>query len=227
MDDIVHYKNIENYNHLYSSGYDHSFPNIDLVRLESAFLAEKRGGKLLDYGCGTGANSIYLAQSSHLVSAVDASEEAIKLIYKKLKKDQYKSIKLNLDIININAKRLDYQDETFDSIVCMSVLSLLGKKENINFLIKEFFRILKPAGRLVIDINGPRSNFVIDGAKISENIYHYKLKNYSNKIVAYCVNNKKDFSDLFNDFEIFDIGETYFDACGKYENEYIVCAIKK
>lgn len=39
------------------------------------------------------------------------------------------------------------------------MISLLGSKNNIIKLIKGFQRILKPGGKLVIDVNAPKGDF--------------------------------------------------------------------
>ena len=44
--------------------------------------------------------------------------------------------------------------------MCLSVLSLLGSKKNVTELVKEFIRVLKKNGKIVVDINGPKGHFV-------------------------------------------------------------------
>ena len=56
-------------------------------------------------------------------------------------------------MINSETKRLEFEDNYFDYIVAMSVLSLLGSEERIRLLLEEFKRVLKKGGRLVLDIN--------------------------------------------------------------------------
>ena len=64
--------------------------------------------------------------------------------------------------------RLPFQDNEFDYVVCMSVLSLLESKERIAILVNEFLRVLKPGGRMIIDINGPESEFSKNGRFLNE-----------------------------------------------------------
>ena len=41
----------------------------------------------------------------------------------------------------------------------MSVISLLGNENSVNQLLNEFVRVLKPNGKLIIDINDHASEF--------------------------------------------------------------------
>ena len=130
-------KNVIKYDELYKKGHDHSYPNLDLVRLSSIFL-NKGNTNVLDYGFGPGENLIHLHRSGFKVFGAEASDESIKLINEKIKKknidiDGKKIVKINEQI-----KELPFKDNFFDNIVCTSVISLLETKENIIKLIDEF-----------------------------------------------------------------------------------------
>ena len=52
---LIDVGNISDYDKLYASGYDHMYPDLDLVRLERWYFNSK-SGKVLEYGFGTGEN---------------------------------------------------------------------------------------------------------------------------------------------------------------------------
>ena len=78
-------------------------------------------------------------------------------------------MKSNLSILK-NSKKLPYKKNFFNNIVCISVLSQLKTKKNVEHLLSEFLRVLKKDGNLIIDINGPKS-----GHFFNKNDY-YSLK---------------------------------------------------
>ena len=61
-------------------------PNEDIIRFESKFL--KRKSFVLDIGCGTGRNLLYLIKKKHTVHGIDFSIEALDLLKKILKKEK-------------------------------------------------------------------------------------------------------------------------------------------
>ena len=149
-------KNVKKYDKMYKGGHDHSYPNLDLVRILSSYIKPKNSN-ILDYGFGSGQNLIHLTKLNFReIHGLEPSKEAIKLVRKKLKKN--KKVKINLRQLHITDNKLPYLPDTFDNIICTSVLSLLEEKDKAKFLIKEFHRILKENGKLIIDINGPKSD---------------------------------------------------------------------
>ena len=149
-------KNVRKYDKMYKGGHNHSYPNLDLVRILSSYVKPKNTN-ILDYGFGAGQNLIHLTKLGFKeIHGLEPSKEAINLVKKKLKK--IKHGKIIIKQLYFTEDKLPYLSETFDNIVCTSVLSLLEKKNKVKFLIKEFNRILKKDGKLIIDINGPKSD---------------------------------------------------------------------
>lgn len=104
-----------------------------------------RGGWILDAGCGSGIASRFLATTYPLaqVFGVDASEDRL-----------FHAIQSARDFHNIlfrpgDVKRLDFSDKTFDLITCRYVLHHMSNLDSIR-AIREFYRCLKPGGRIVI-----------------------------------------------------------------------------
>jgi glycine/sarcosine N-methyltransferase len=103
----------------------------------------------LDAGAGTGAHSILLAQASVKVTAVDISQEMLKLLslHAKEKKVNVKTIKSDfLDLPNkVNHK--------FDSVFCMgNSLAHAKTRSELRRILSNFHSLLKPNGTLFIQI---------------------------------------------------------------------------
>ena len=218
-------KNVKKYDALYKSGHDHSYPNLDLVRIVSSFIKPKNNN-ILDYGFGSGENIIHMSRLNFKkIYGIETSIEAIKLLKKKIKKNKKKQIIISK--LESNHTVLPYQNKFFDNIICTSVLSLLGSKENIVYLVSEFHRILKPGGKLIVDINGPESLFKSKGKFINDDTYQSYIKNKKQKIYTYCPKNIKVFRKLFKKFKIDNIGEIKFKYFNFLGHEFIACLKKK
>ena len=98
--------------------------------------------KILDFGCGAGAHTWYLAREGFDVYAFDGSESAIEKVRRRLLKEHLKA-----DLKVADALALDYQDHFFDAVVD-SVCIYSNVFENIKAMYQEVYRMLKPGGKL-------------------------------------------------------------------------------
>jgi len=94
--------------------------------------------KILDVGCGTGLNSKAFEQFGDVYS-LDISAEALRFC----------SLRERSRIIRGSADNLPIKDESFD-LLC--ALDLLEHVENDLSALREFHRILKPGGYLVLTV---------------------------------------------------------------------------
>lgn len=108
-----------------------------VVKLLNTYLNKKGGNKILDAGCGTGALVKKLSKYGR-VWGIDASKEAIKLSHKN-------KIKVKL----ASVENIPFKDNTFDALVSVDVLYHKAVKSDVRAL-KEFKRVLKPGGVLII-----------------------------------------------------------------------------
>lgn len=102
------------------------------------YLPKKRKLKILDAGCGTGRNIIFLKKYGQ-VSGFDISPYAIKFC----KKRKLTNIKFG------SVDKIPFKNKSFDVVTCFDVLGQAEVK-NADKSIKEFYRVLKPGGRLII-----------------------------------------------------------------------------
>ena len=196
------------------------YPSLELVRLEKLFL-NKPTGKLLEYGFGSGCNTLHLLKKNYDITALDISENAIKKLKKKIKKNN----KIKFVLLKIRSKKLPFKSNTFDFIVAMSVLSLLGNKNSIIHLFREFDIILKKNGKLILDINTTDSDVSNKKIRKSNKSLTFVIDDY---IKTYCVRSKQEFVDLLKPhFKIVDIGYSKHQLFKKKITELIACCEKK
>ena len=217
---------VKRWDKAFETGSDKKFPSLDLVRLEKWFF-EGKLGRVLDYGCGSGTNMIYLLESGYQVDGVDASSEALSLVQKKL--DTHPDIKYrsSLKHIPIESDSLPYQNEIFDYAICFSVLSLLGSRARVQLLLSELGRVLKPGGKMIVDVNGPPSDFANKGPLVDEDVYEFSEVPNENPILSYCPANEEKFQTLLTPyFNVEDMGFISHKYMGHANFEYTACVSK-
>ncbi|MDD4333474.1 MAG: class I SAM-dependent methyltransferase [Patescibacteria group bacterium] len=123
-------------------------PYRDLKREVCDELGIKKDDLVLDAGSGTGNFSLYLKNIGGHVISLDNSQSAIKIHHSK---DHNAEICF-ADI----TQRLPFNVEEFDKIMCVLTLHVINSEKRLSIL-KEFFRILKPGGMLVLA--NPYENF--------------------------------------------------------------------
>lgn len=102
----------------------------------------KDNDKILEIGCGNGALWIENKEdipSTIELTLIDTSEAMIEATKKIANYPQVKSILLN------DAHHLDFADHSFDSVIINHVLMYF---EDIDIVLKEIYRVLKPNGNL-------------------------------------------------------------------------------
>jgi len=104
--------------------------------------AKREEVKLLEVGCGPGANVWYAALEGFDVSGIDGSPSAIRRAQERLQKI---GLKADLKVGDFCGK-LPWPDETFDAVI--ENLSLYtNRRVRIKDAISEIRRVLKPEGR--------------------------------------------------------------------------------
>jgi ubiquinone/menaquinone biosynthesis C-methylase UbiE len=98
---------------------------------------------VVDFGCGPGYYTIELAKKAKMVIAVDLSPEMLKKVQKKAAKARVE----NVQFLQSNGKSLQLEDSSVDMILLVTVYHEVGESETV---LKEFSRVLKPEGKLII-----------------------------------------------------------------------------
>ena len=103
-------------------------------------LGDIRGKRYLDYGCGSGWFSTFLAQRGAFVEGFDIS---LKLVQLGMKRAAANGVVDHVSLKKMTAEVLDYPDEHFDGVVGISILHHISLDEGG----RELFRVLKSGGR--------------------------------------------------------------------------------
>ena len=132
------------FNRIAPSWYNYRHWTIFRHELET-LAKEWRQGKLLNLGCGHGADFLPFAKDFELYG-IDFSDEMIKLARKYAGKFNYD---VNLSVADI--RYLPYQNETFDHIIAVATYHHLKRDGQLPALL-ELKRVLKPGGSAFITV---------------------------------------------------------------------------
>ena len=197
------------------------YPSLELVRLEKLFFKNSKG-ILLEYGFGGGCNTIHLLKCGYDLYGIDVAPNAVKNTKKRIKENK-KLKNPNLLLLEKDARKLPFEDNKFDYIVAMSVLSLLGSEEKVKYLFSEFKRVLKPSGKIIMDINDYESEFSKNNTQVEKNIFSTNKTN--DQIRYFCLKTVDDFENLIKPyFNVMDKGFSSHQVFGRKITEFIICA---
>lgn len=139
---------------------------------------------VLDYGAGNLKFSRFLRDKGARCIAIESSKEMLKIAGKYNNKD--------IEVHHIEDNDISFlKSSSIDIVVINFVLCVISKKEEIETIIKEIYRVLKKNGRLVISDPNPNSiggNFLSFKSEKpnllkSGTPYKVKLKRYSEEVI--------------------------------------------
>ena len=156
--------------------------------------------KILDYCCGTGINSIIFSKKGASVKGIDISKVSIDVAKKKFKKHNLS----NYEFHQMDAHKLNFEDNYFDYIICYKSFLYLNLEKSF----KELNRVLKYSGKIII-LENIADNFFFNYYRYFKHLL--KSKRYAlefNKIKIkdfniaskYFVTEKSIFFDFFTIF---------------------------
>ena len=157
---------------------------------------EKNIKSIVELGAGLGRDTIFFAQNSINIEALDYSISAIKIIQKKARKKNLLDF-LSTKVCDIR-KKLPYKDNSIEAcfshmLYCMALSTL--ELENLN---NEIYRILKPGGINIYTVRHVEDGDYKNGIHIGEDLYEN-----DGFIVHFFSREKiKKLSDGFNILEI-------------------------
>lgn len=118
---------------------------------------------VLDFGCGTGLLTLALQPFVRSITGVDSSSGMLDVFQTKIKKQQLSNVKAN----HLDLDKGDVLKDSYHLIVSSMTLHHI---KNISSLLKQFYSILLPTGRLAI------ADLDLDDGKFHSNndgVFHF------------------------------------------------------
>ncbi len=205
------------------------FPDEDLVRLFlGAYLPTlPKKGRILDHGFGSGNNLVFLALQGYDCCGVEVSQTAIDVA-----RDMFKSINCqNFDLKLFDGLHIPYGDEEFDIIYSWNAIHYNGTRAKVEYEIKEFHRLLKPGGHLLISTVSPESSVIASrGRKVSDDSYELSAGKFDNRegLIFFCLPRLEDWKVMLKGFTKIELGyqKTMLFLPDKIHASYLMHAIK-
>ena len=174
-----------------------------------------KGKNIVELGAGLGRDTIFFAQNSVYVEALDYSKKAIETIEKKSKESNLTNF-IKTKILDIR-KKLPYQNDTMDACFSHMLYCMALSNSDLENLNKEVLRILKPGGINIYTVRNTEDGDYKNGNHIGEDLYEN-----DGFIVHFFSKNK--INNLSKGFEILDIEK--FDE-GKFPRKLFRVITKK
>ena len=174
-----------------------------------------KGKNIVELGAGLGRDTIFFAQNSVYVEALDYSKKAIEIIEKKSKESNLTNF-IKTKILDIR-KKLPYQNDTMDACFSHMLYCMALSNSDLENLNKEVLRILKPGGINIYTVRNTEDGDYKNGNHIGEDLYEN-----DGFIVHFFSKNKVN--NLSKGFEILDIEK--FDE-GKFPRKLFRVITKK
>lgn len=117
--------------------------NLDSFQFCYEWLRKNAAGKkVLDYGCGNGIHSVFLAKQGAEVVGIDLSEPSLEIARKRAEKE---GIGARTSFLLMDCEKMEFPDNSFDIIFDGGTFSSLDTTKAF----PELARILKPDGRIL------------------------------------------------------------------------------
>ena len=157
---------------LYSKGKnDLRYPNDVLVRLGAHLLGENRGQRVLDFGCGTGANLLHFAERGFQMHGIDISEHALERTREKLRA-RGQSAELRLITAG---ERLPFDDSFFQVVYAWQML-YYSDVDAWRAAVCEMERVVADGGLVIVGTAAPGDVSQIEAEPLGNHMYRSKVQ---------------------------------------------------
>jgi SAM-dependent methyltransferase len=146
------------------------YPSEDLVRFMArrfGQLRDRSAVRVLEIGCGPGANLWFLGREGYAVAGIDGSPTAIRLASERLRSER---ISTEADLRTGDFASLPWPDASFDLVADIEALSA-NRSPTIEASIGEVLRVLKPGGVYFGKLFGLATTGAGTGAEIEPHGY--------------------------------------------------------
>ena len=129
------------------------------------------GKKVLEVGCGAAVDSVHFAKGGAEVTGIDLADVSIGLAQK-----NFGLRGLPGDFLVMNGEAMEFEDNTFALVYCHTVLMYTP---DIQQMINEIHRVLKPGGTAVLQLFNRKSWLTAMSAIVKVDVEHVNAPNFA------------------------------------------------
>lgn len=157
----------EEWEHIHQTEEWGAYPSEYVIRFiaRNYYKKERESVKMLDFGCGAGAHTWYMAREGFDVYAFDGSESAVEKAKRRMEKE---NLKAHFQVSD--ALALDYSDGFFDAVVDSACI-YANLLDHIRQMYRNIYHILKPQGKLFTNCFGKQTEGYGTGELLEEGTY--------------------------------------------------------
>jgi ubiquinone/menaquinone biosynthesis C-methylase UbiE len=182
--------------------------------------------KILDIGCGDGRNIVFLKRCGFKVYGGEISQKIVDKIKSNLKQECVSGIEVKVST-NDN---ISFPDVFFDYLLSWNACYYMQGRRNFDKYVKEFARVMKPGGYLVLSIPQKTSFIFKDSKKLTAGYQTIKNDYFGsrNGEVFRIFKDEKEIEKTFSKyFKNFVFGSIHDDCFGlNYHWHMVICQKK-
>lgn len=147
------------------------YPSEDLVRFMTRTfrdVSDRENIRVLDVGCGPGANLVYLGREGFSISGIDGSRTALQKAEQRFVDERIPGYPERVELVEGNFATLPWPDGTFDVAIDMESI-YANPMDVIRSCIDDVRRVLKPGGWFFAKMFGTKTTGYGTGERVEEN----------------------------------------------------------
>lgn len=205
--------------------FDLKYPDNYVIRFLKRNYNTGEGKTILDFGCGSGRNTIAMADMGFDIIAMDYNKNCLDLTREKMEQLFYD----NITYVQNEKLEINIKDQSLDCIVAWGSMFCFNKKEREEFR-EEIKRVLKPGGLMLADYRSVEDSMYGKGREAEENLYYLNTEAGSLENLLYWFCTDKDLKNLYEKkgFEIINLEcETFITENLSRKNEHYHIWLKR
>lgn len=207
--------NAEIWERIYAAGEgDLRYPSDVLVRLLAHVCDPRQDRKVLDFGCGTGANLVHLARLGFEVDGVETSKSALEQTRRRLAAE---GLSAHLHLVEA-AAGLPFETNRFDVALAWQVL-YYGDRASFRAKLDEMERVTRPGGRIIVAIAAPGDVSHVNSESLGYHMYRSGVGNQRGCIVT--IPDRDALPELFGRRTL-EIGEFRWEFKGSLSRHWVI-----